>query len=188
MKKNIGKISNPSQFTMDYIAQKYIQHLDPAIMSNLIELINFMDKNRILKVSFKQKHPKAKLPFRKNITDTGYDIFSVEDKIIPAKSNNTIETGIEISNIPPGYWYLILPRSGLGFLHGIQPHLGVIDNGYRGDLAVKLYNFSDKDYQVSSGDRIAQLAFFPLISIEPSWSSETTETTRGTHGFGSSGK
>ena len=75
----------------------------------------------------------------------------------------------------------------MGFKHSIQPHLGVIDNSYRGDLAVKLYNFSNVDYNVLKGDRVAQIAYFPLLCVESAWATETEETDRGSNGFGSSG-
>ena len=93
-----------------------------------------------------------------------------------------------VAKVPENIWYLILPRSGMGFKHGIQPHLGVIDNGYRGDLGVKLYTFSNTDYKVLKGDRVAQIAYFPLVSLEPQWSEEVEETDRGANGFGQSGK
>ena len=142
----------------------------------------------VIEVFFKKNHPKAQLPQRKHNTDTGYDLYSVEPKVIKSKSDAVVETGIEIAHITPNYWYLIAPRSGLGFAHGIQPHLGIIDNGYRGTLGVKLYNFSDKDYEIKEGDRIAQLVFFPLVQALPFWSTETTSSSRGDSGFGSSGR
>jgi dUTP pyrophosphatase len=180
----------PTQFeySLDHVVQKNLKYLDPEILPNLLQLLNDINRNQVLNVFFKQKHPKAKLPFRKHNSDTGYDLFAVEEKVISPKSDAVVETGIEVAHVPPGYWYLILPRSGLGFLHGIQPHLGVIDNGYRGTLGVKLYNFSDKEYVVKEGDRIAQLAFFPLVQIQPQWTEETSSTARGIDGFGSSGK
>jgi dUTP pyrophosphatase len=139
-------------------------------------------------ISFKKTHPDAQLPNRKRTNDTGYDLSAVESVVIPAKGSANVPTGITVAKVPFGVWFLILPRSGMGFNHGIQPHLGVIDNPYRGDLAVKLYNFSDKDYQVSKGDRIAQIAYFPLIALDPVWSDEVETTNRGSAGFGDSGK
>ena len=95
-----------------------------------------------------------------------------------------------LADITPGYWIRIEPRSGLGFKHSVQPHLGVIDNGYRGDLGVKLYNFNTNDtsdgLQVKKGDKIAQLVVYPLIQPKFSFSDEISETTRGDNGFGSS--
>ena len=188
MQKSEFKPLPQFEYSLDRVVQQNLKYIDPAVIPNLLQIINEINKNQILNVFFKQKHPKAKLPFRKHSSDTGYDLFAVEEKIILPKSDAVVETGIEVAHVPPGYWYLILPRSGLGFLHGIQPHLGVIDNGYRGTLGVKLYNFSDKEYKVKEGDRIAQLAFFPLVQIQPQWTEETSSTTRGIDGFGSSGK
>ena len=145
-----------------------------------------MEQPNILKapkIGFKKSHPDAQLPFRKRTNDTGYDLFSISDVLIPAKGDAEVPTGITVAKVPFGVWFLILPRSGMGFQHGIQPHLGVIDNPYRGDLSVKLYNFSDKDYQISKGDRIAQIAYFPLLALEPEWSDEVENTDRGDKGF-----
>lgn len=121
-------------------------------------------------------------------SDTGYDITCVQTTVIPAGDSAVVPTGIEVAYIPPGYWFSIAPRSGLGFKYGIQPHLGVIDNPYRGPLGVKLYNFSRADYTVNAGDRIAQIIFFPVISLGMNWSEGIIETERGAKGFGSSGK
>lgn len=139
-------------------------------------------------IHFIKTHPDAVLPSKKNLSDTGYDLTAVEDVVIPAKDSAVVPIGLKVGKVVQGIWYLILPRSGMGFKHGIQPHLGVIDNPYRGSLDVKLYNFSNLDYTVNKGDRIAQIAYFPLLCIEPEWTNEVEETQRGEDGFGSSGK
>lgn len=140
-----------------------------------------------VKIHFIKKHPDAVLPSKKNINDTGYDLVSVEDVVIPAKGSAEVPTGLQVAKTEKGLWYLILPRSGMGFKYGIQPHLGVIDNEYRGDLGVKLYNFSDQDYNVTKGDRVAQIAYFPLLCVDSAWAENIEETNRGSNGFGSSG-
>lgn len=140
-----------------------------------------------MKIKFKKISEYAKLPWKYNKTDTGFDVFSVEDILIPKGGSSIVETGIQVAHIDNGYWFLIMPRSGLGFMYGIQPHLGTIDQEYRGGLGVKLYNFSDKDYKVNKGDRIAQLVVYPLINAEIEWTEEIEETNRGANGFGSSG-
>ena len=89
--------------------------------------------------------------------------------------------------IEKGFWFRIEPRSGLGFKHNLQPHLGVIDNGYRGDLGVKLYNFSSTSYTVNKGDRIAQFVVYPLIHPQCEWADDVVESDHGDKGFGSSG-
>lgn len=139
-------------------------------------------------IQFKKTHPDAVLPGSKRDEDTGLDVTAVEDVLIPANGSAIVPTGLTVASVTPNIWFLVLPRSGMGFKHGIQPHLGVIDNPYRGDLGIKLYNFSDKDYQVQKGDRIAQIAFFPLIKPNVSWSDTIEETDRGATGFGNSGR
>ena len=141
-------------------------------------------------------HRKARLPRKAHSSDSGYDISSVEDAIVPARGSVVIPVGLQLSYITPGYWFRIEPRSGLGFKHNIQPHLGIIDNGYRGDLGIKLYNFSDVDVTLDAGSRIAQLVLYPLItasiSIVPPWwhhkTNEPDNTERGEDGFRSTGK
>jgi dUTP pyrophosphatase len=143
-------------------------------------------------IQFVKLHPDAKLP-RFNIQDEltgdiGADVFSVESKVVPARGSAVVDIGLQVGFIQPGYYFVISPRSGLGFKHGIQPHLGRIDNQYRGNLSVKLYNFSDADHTVSVGDRIAQLEFHKLIQPSLEWADQATTTDRGANGFGSSGK
>lgn len=143
-----------------------------------------------LYLKFKKTHPDATLPVANNrhpdTGDSGYDITSVEDVELPAGGSCVVSVGLTLADLTPGYWIRIEPRSGLGFKHGIQPHLGVIDNGYRGDMGVKLYNFSDKTYRIRIKDKIAQLVMYKLIQPECSWSEEITDTARGDRGFGSS--
>lgn len=141
----------------------------------------------VTNVKFKKTHPDAVLPSKKRESDTGLDITAVEDTLIRGRGHNVVPTGITVADCQ-GFWYLVLPRSGLGFKHGIQPHLGVIDQEYRGDLAIKLYNFSEIDYLVKRGDKIAQIAFYPLVHATCEWAEEVTQTDRGDKGFGSSGK
>ena len=143
-------------------------------------------------VKFVKTHEDAKLP-KFNIEDPvlgdiGADLYSVEDVVIPAKGSGLVPVGITVGFIEPGYYFVISPRSGLGFKHGIQPHLGRIDNQYRGDLGVKLFNFSDTNYHVKKGDRVAQIEFHKLIQPRIEWANEIEESDRGANGFGSSGR
>ena len=142
----------------------------------------------MIKIKLKKTHPDAVLPSANNddigTGDTGFDLVAVEDVQIREFSSDVVPVGLTLADITPGYWMRIEPRSGLGFKHSIQPHLGVIDNGYRGDLGVKLYNFSDKVYPVNAGERIAQMVFYELLQPRVEWSEEAKESDRGEKGFG----
>jgi len=141
-------------------------------------------------IKIKKTHVDAQLPRANNVElgtgDTGFDLTAVETVKIPAFDSKVVPVGLTLADIDPGYWIRIEPRSGLGFKHSIQPHLGVIDNGYRGDLGVKLYNFNDDLYTVKKGDKIAQLVVYPLIQPVFEFSDEVSNTARGDKGFGSS--
>lgn len=143
-----------------------------------------------VRIDLKSTHPDAVLPHANNADiatgDTGFDLVAVDNANIPRSGSAVVPVGLTLADITPGYWIRIEPRSGLGFKHNIQPHLGVIDNGYRGDLAVKLYNFGDVDHEVQKGDKIAQLVVYPLIQPVFRFTDNVTNTSRGDKGFGSS--
>jgi len=140
-------------------------------------------------LSFIKTHELAKLPIKNNATDSGYDVFCVETKIVPALQSAIVDVGLKFAHIPSGYWIKVESRSGLGFKHGIMAHPGIIDNGYRGDAGIKLYNLTSRDYTVTAGDRIAQFVLYPLApNYFVNFSDTATESNRGESGFGSSGK
>ena len=138
-------------------------------------------------ILFEKVHEAAQLPKKNHDTDTGWDLFAVEDKTIPAKGRDVVDVGIKVAKIEPGYWIRVSSRSGLSFKHGILAHPGVIDQDYRGSMGVMLYNHSDIDYEVKTGDRVAQMLIHYNIRMDVSWG-EQHNTQRGEKGFGSSGK
>jgi deoxyuridine 5'-triphosphate nucleotidohydrolase len=138
-------------------------------------------------LKFEKTHDGAKLPTKNHESDTGYDVYSVEDKVVPAKGSAVVGVGLKFADIPEGYWVKVESRSGLGFKHGITAHPGIIDNGYRGDAGIKLYNLTDTDYAIKAGDRIAQFVVYMNIGMQVEWGT-VQETARGEKGFGSSGK
>jgi dUTP pyrophosphatase len=82
---------------------------------------------------------------------------------------------------------LAAPRSGLAHKHSIDVGAGVIDYDYRGNVGVILFNFSDKDFQISPGDRIAQLILERISMASVVEVADLDDTTRGAGGFGSTG-
>lgn len=95
-------------------------------------------------------------------------------------------TDIQIE-LPSGCYGRVAPRSGLAAKHFIDVGAGVIDEDYRGNVGVILFNHSTVPFEVKKGDRIAQLIceqiFYP--SIEEVETLSITE--RGAGGFGSTG-
>lgn len=141
-------------------------------------------------IKFVMTHDSAVLPKYNHddpyTGDSGLDISAVEEITIPAGGWNTVLVGLKLAYITPGYWIRVEGRSGVGFKKHIFPHFGIIDNPYRGDMGIKLYNFSAVDQTFKVGDKVAQLIVYPLIQANVNWSDEVTKTNRGDKGFGSS--
>ena len=138
-------------------------------------------------LQFEKTHVDAVLPGKNHDSDTGMDVTSIEDFTIPARGSAVVGVGLKFAFIQPGYWVKVEGRSGLGFKHGIMPHPGIIDSGYRGDAGVKLYNLTGEDYEGSAGDRIAQFVVYTNHDVIVT-EGQVVESDRGEKGFGSSGK
>jgi dUTP pyrophosphatase len=109
--------------------------------------------------------------------------------VIPARGQGRIPTGIAIELPSPTLVALVFPRSGLASKHGIalSNAVGVIDSDYRGEIICLVKNESVVDFLVQPGDRIAQLAFFPIVRIKWDETAKLTPTIRNDGGFGSTG-
>lgn len=130
----------------------------------------------------------AQTPSRKRATDAGYDVHSIEQKVVPAGGYAIIETGIAVSP-PDGYYFTVEGRSSLGLL-GIIPFRGIIDGTYQGELKITLMNRSNNDYVVQPCDRIAQIILHQILHADFSVVSQFGPVVNGRNidGFGSSGK
>jgi dUTP pyrophosphatase len=101
-----------------------------------------------------------------------------------------IPTGLAIHIGDSALAAMILPRSGLGHRHGIVLGnlVGLIDSDYQGPLMVSCWNRSHETYTIEPLDRIAQLVVVPVARAAFTIVDDFDASTRGTGGFGSSGK
>jgi dUTP pyrophosphatase len=121
--------------------------------------------------------------------DAGADLRSTESLTLAPGQRALVKTGVRIA-MPDGYVGLVHPRSGLAAKHGITVlnTPGTVDAGYRGELMVTLINTSDEEFQITRGDRIAQLLFQRVERATFHPVTELPESARGETGFGSSGR
>lgn len=112
-----------------------------------------------------------------------------QDTLVAPNSTILVPTGIAIYIKNPYLCATVLPRSGLGFKHGIVLGnlTGLIDADYQGQLMVPLWNRSDEPFTIHVGDRIAQMMFLPIVRATFKQVEEFELTNRGTLGFGSTG-
>ncbi|MEP1330536.1 dUTP diphosphatase [Pseudophaeobacter sp.] len=99
-----------------------------------------------------------------------------------------VPTGLRIE-IPAGYEVQIRPRSGLALKHGITlPNSpGTIDSDYRGPLGVIVMNAGEVAFEISHGDRIAQMVVGPVVQAQFTQATALEDSARGSGGFGSTG-
>jgi len=140
-----------------------------------------------IKVVNKSHHPlpryatpqSAGMDLRANIPEA-VTLHPMERRLIP--------TGLFIS-LPPGYEAQVRPRSGLALKHGITVlnTPGTIDADYRGEVMVLLVNFSQEEFIVEDGERIAQMVVARHEQGEWLETEVLDETERGTGGYGHTG-
>jgi deoxyuridine 5'-triphosphate nucleotidohydrolase len=98
----------------------------------------------------------AKAPTRGSAYAAGYDLYASKATTIPARGKVLVDTDISIA-VPAGTYGRVAPRSGLASKHSIDVGAGVIDADYRGPVKVLLFNFSEVEFKVEVGERVAQL-------------------------------
>ena len=112
------------------------------------------------------------------------------DFVLNPNEVRLIPTGFAMYIADPNVTALVVPRSGLGYKHGIvlSNLVGVIDADYQGQLMVPLWNHSTKPFTVRVGDRVAQMLFIPVLHPTFEITEEfSSPSARGTEGFGSTG-
>lgn len=137
---------------------------------------------------FRRVHPDAVLPAYAHPSDAGMDVRSVDELTIAPGRRALVHTGL-VMMLPPGYEAQVRPRSGLALKSGVTVlnTPGTIDSGYRGEVGVILANFGEADFQVKTGDKIAQIVVAPVTQAEIVETEDVDETDRGAGGFGSTG-
>ena len=126
----------------------------------------------------------AKLPVRGSTGATGYDLAAAQTVVVVAHGKVLVKIGLSISMLT-GCYGRIVPRSGLALKKFIDVGPGVVDEDYRGELGVVLFNFGEDDFKTNMGDKIAQLIFEKIKTPAIVEADSLEETGRGNKGFGS---
>ena len=142
-----------------------------------------------MNIKVEKLNDKVKLPEYQHFgEDAGLDLHAAEELTIKVGEYELIKTGLKIA-VPKGYAAFVYPRSGLALKNGITVLNadGVIDSGYRGEVAVILINHGSKDFKINFNDRIAQLIIQKVNLIEWELVDDLEESERGSGGFGHTG-
>ncbi len=132
------------------------------------------------------------LPHYATEGSAGLDMRACIDEPLTVSPGDTVlvPSGIAIHIGDPGLAAVLLPRSGLGHKHGLVLGnlTGLIDSDYQGQVFVSIWNRSDRDYEISPGERIAQMVFVPVEQVQFDVVEEFASSRRGEGGFGHSGQ
>ena len=170
----IDKVEDLSQEKKDFLKQMI------ATLINAVQETEGIAK-RIIEVPIELCHPDAKIPQYAHESDSGLDIFAIEDVTIHPGETKLIPTGIKVA-LPPGYELQVRPKSGRALKTKLRVANtpGTIDAGYRDEIGVIVenveppikditYDFNQygmplitsilhgSDYFISKGEKFAQL-------------------------------
>ena len=145
-----------------------------------------------LQVKILDERMRSQMPSYGTPGSAGLDLRACIDAAIEIAPGQTVlvPTGLSIYVEDPRYAALILPRSGLGHKHGIVLGnlVGLIDSDYQGQLMVSTWNRSSQPFTLEPMERLAQLVIVPIQQVELKIVDEFAESSRGTGGFGSTGR
>ncbi|MCB2224020.1 MAG: dUTP diphosphatase [Actinobacteria bacterium] len=142
-----------------------------------------------MRIPLKRLDPGLPVPEHAHPGDGGVDLRAAAGVTLAPGERAAVPTGVAVA-IPDGHAGLVVPRSGLASRHGIgvvnAP--GLIDSGYRGEIAVVLVNHGREPFTAARGDRIAQLVVVPVSTQEMVEVDDLPPSSRGDGGFGSTGR
>lgn len=127
----------------------------------------------------------AYAPTRAHDTDAGLDLYSRDRKIIPANGSATFKTGVHVE-IPKNCAGLLVSKSGLNVQLDVTS-TGLIDEGYTGEIVVKLHNHGHDDVLIMPGQKISQLVIICVLYARVEIVDKINGGARGNAGFGSTG-
>jgi dUTP pyrophosphatase len=122
--------------------------------------------------------------------DLGYDIYSAETVMVPARGHAIVPTGIAVECSSPSgepMGALLRDKSSVAARRLVLTG-GVIDAGYRGEIRVLMENLADNPAEIHAGDKIANLIPYPVLTSEVEVVEELGSSSRKAGGFGSSGR
>ena len=124
-------------------------------------------------------------------SDSGFDLYSTEEIVLPPFGRALIPTGLAFE-IKDGYEIQVRSKSGLAINQGLMVlnSPGTVDNGYIGEVKVILFNVNNHEVTIKKGMKVAQAVLTSVVNgkwVNLEKKSQLTNKERGDNGFGSTG-
>jgi len=144
-----------------------------------------------LNLKYRKLHPEAKEPFYNYPSDSGFDLFAIENTTIQPLGRGLVRTGLSF-DIKDGYEIQVRSKSGLAINQGlfVMNSPGTVDNGFTGEIQVIVFNTNSFAYTIEKGTKVAQAVLCPVVNgkwVELEETMEEIKKDRNENGFGSTG-
>ena len=130
----IDSIEEISQIKRDFLK---------SLLATLTNAVNETEgiAKRFVQIPVELCHPDVKIPQYANTSDSGMDVYALDDYTIAPGETKLIPTGIKFA-LPPGYEIQVRPKSGraLKTKLRIANTPGTVDAGYRDEIKVIVEN------------------------------------------------
>ena len=161
------------------------------ISNDVLEQLGDEMENMVYKVDLNYSSKEGRLLSYNYESDSGFDLYSIEQITIPAFGRALIPTGI-VLDIPEGFEVQIRSKSGLALNQGLMVlnSPGTIDQGYIGEIKIILFNTNNHQVIVERGMKVAQAVLANVVSgkfVTLNKIENVEQKERGSNGFGSTG-
>ena len=182
--KGVFENSDPDNFDFDELFKVSgidVKELDEEMRNH--KPLHFLGSKKL--------HPDAVVPRYNYPSDSGFDLYSIEEVIIPALGRALVPTGLSF-DIKDGFEIQVRSKSGLAINQGLMclNSPGTVDNGYTGEVKVILFNTNNSEFKVTKGMKVAQAVLCPVVNgvwVDLQEVDEVKEKDRKDNGFGSTG-
>lgn len=161
------------------------------ISNEVLEQLGDEMENMVYKVDLNYSSKEGRLLSYNYESDSGFDLYSIEQITIPAFGRALVPTGI-VLDIPEGFEVQIRSKSGLALNQGLMVlnSPGTIDQGYIGEIKVIIFNTNNHQVIVERGMKVAQAVLANVVSgkfVTLNKIENVEQKERGSNGFGSTG-
>lgn len=150
-----------------------------------------VESNGKLDLPYQILHPDAVHPKYNYGSDSGFDLHSVEDVVIPAFGRALVPSGLSF-DIKDGFEIQVRTKSGLAINQGLMVlnSPGTVDNGYTGEVKGIIFNTNPTEVKIPKGMKFGQAVVCPVVNgawVDLNQVDQINKKERGANGFGSTG-
>jgi dUTP pyrophosphatase len=146
-----------------------------------------------MELKIKKLHPEAKIPFYATEGAAGMDLTAIsKTEVFHERFGHHLyteyDTGLSME-VPNGFVGLLFSRSSISnYSLSLANAVGVLDSDYRGPIKFRFKKIGNGGVEYTVGERIGQLVLMQVPKVIVTEVHDLSDTTRGTGGYGSSGK